>query len=418
MATESVDYLRFVQPGDVISLGQGCSEPLTLTRQLAAQCEVLGSAVGRLKIFLAGSFSGVFTPAMATQFDFASYGAVGDAAALARARCLDIFPVHYSQLPRLLAEALRPDIVLLQLSPADSAGRHSLGVANDYQLATARHARVVVAEVNARVPWTYGSLVPADMRIDHLIHSDIALVEAPTSATGESTQRIAALVTTLVPDGATLQLGMGSIMDAVCRALHSHRKLGIHSGVIGDGVADLMTAGVVDNSRKPAHAGVTVAHSLFGSRRLFDFAHRNPAIHVVETAVTHGAQSLATTGRLCAINSATEVDLTGQVNAEVSAGAYVGAVGGQMDFMRAAAQADGGLSIIALPSTAAGGKVSRIVAEMRGTMTTPRADVDCVVTEWGVAHLRGLGLRDRERAMLAIAHPEHREALQSGLRHL
>jgi acyl-CoA hydrolase len=413
MAAEPVDFLRFLEPGDVISLGQGCSEPLTLTRQLAAQRAELCSALGRLKVFLAGSFSGMFTPDMAAQFDFASYGAVGDAAALARAGSLDIYPLHYSQLPRLLAGALRPDVVLLQLSPPDAAGRHSLGVANDYQLATARHARVVIAEVNARMPWTFGALLPTDLRIDHMVHSDIALVDAPTSQVGKTAEHIATHVAALVPDGATLQLGMGSIMDAVCRALRSHRDLGVHSGVIGDGVADLMAAGVVNNSRKPRYTGITVAHSLFGSRRLFDFAHLNPAIHVVETDVTHGAQSLATVGRLCAINSATEIDLTGQINAEVSAGAYVGAVGGQMDFMRAAAQSDGGLSIIALASTAAGGKISRIVAGMHGTVTTPRADVDCVVTEWGVAQLRGLSLRERARAMLAIAHPEHREALRS-----
>ncbi|CAM3503811.1 acetyl-CoA hydrolase/transferase family protein [Polaromonas hydrogenivorans] len=413
MAAEAIDFLRFLKKGDVISLGQACSEALTLTQQLAAQSADISGALGRLKIFLGGSFSGVFTPDLGAHFDFASYGAIGDGAALARAGYLDVFPIHYSQLPRLLAAGpLRPDVVLLQISPPDTAGRHSMGIASDYQLTTARKARVVIAEVNALVPWTCAQ-VPSDLRIDHFIHSDVAIVEVPSPSSGATAQRIAAHVASLVPDGATLQMGVGSVMDAVCRALHSHRNLGVHSGIIGDGIADLIASGVVNNARKSQYAGITVAGSLFGSRRLFDFAHLNRAIHLVETNVTHSARSLAMVNGLCAINSATEVDLTGQINAEVSSGAYIGAVGGQMDFLRAAANSDDGLSIIALPSTAAGGKISRIVNSLSGPVTTPRADVDCVVTEWGIAHLRGLSLRERVPAMAAIAHPDHRAAFLS-----
>lgn len=411
MAAEAFDFLPLLRQGDVVSFGQACAEPLALTRQLAEQASALHAAHGRLKLFLAGSFSGVFQRAQSEHFDFASYGAIGDGAALASIGRLDLYPVHYSQLPVLLAGPLKPDVVLLQLSPPDAQGRHSFGVANDFQLGIARRARVVVAEVNARVPFSPHALVPADLRIDHVIHSDQALVEAPASARGETSDAVAAHVAALVPDGATLQMGVGSIMDAICQALRSHRHLGIHSGVISDGMADLMAGGAVTNSRKGAHAGASVAGSLLGSRRLFEFAHRNSAIRLVETDITHGAASLAKVRGLCAINSAVEVDLTGQVNAEVSAGRYVGAVGGQVDFLRAAANSEDGLSVIAMPSTAAGGKVSRIVANLSGPVTTPRSDVDCVVTEWGVARLRGLSLRERPAALAAIAHPQHRDAL-------
>lgn len=411
MQPENISFASLVRAGDRISFGQACSEPVGLVRELLRQGESLHASLGRLKMFVAGSYSGLLKAEHAAWFDVASYGAIGDGAALARVGKLEIHPAPYSQLPALMAGMLRPDIVLLQLSPADANGRHSLGVASDFQLAAARQARIVIAEVNARAPFSPHALLPQDLRLDHVVHTDEPLVEGPRSASDPTSEQVAAHVASLVPDGATLQMGIGSIMDAICRALASHKELGIHSGILTDGMADLMVRGVVTNGRKGSHVGQCVAGSLLGTRKLFEFAHRNADIFLAETDVTHGMASLAKQLRFCSINSAVEVDLTGQVNAEVSGGRYVGAVGGQPDFIRAAIQSEGGLSVIALPSSAKDGKISRIVSRLSGPVTTPRSDVDYVATEWGVARLKGLSLRERARRMAAIAHPEHREQL-------
>lgn len=414
MAAEPLDFAGLLRPDDGIVFGQACSEPRTLTEALARQAPAIWSALGKTRVFIAGSYSGIFQPPLARQFDFASYGAIGDGAGLASAGCLDIHPVHYSQLTRLFDTGQwRCDVMLIQLSPPDAAGRHSMGIANDFQLAAGRRARLVIAEINAQVPWTFGAELPHDFRIDHRVHSDRPPAEAPANGAADATSvRIAEHVAALIPDGATLQMGVGRVMAAICEQLKSHRHLGIHSGIISDGIGDLIARGNIDNSRKAHHRGVSVTGSLFGSRKLFDLAHRNRAILVSPTSVTHAPAVLAGLERFCAINSAIEVDLTGQVNAEVGNGRYIGAVGGQGDFLRAAAIAEGGRSIIALPSTANGAKASRIVPALRAVpATTTRSDVDCIVTEWGVAALRGLSLRERARAMVQIAHPDFRDEL-------
>jgi acyl-CoA hydrolase len=410
-ASEGFLFSSILRSGDRISFGQGCSEPVGLLRELLRQGESLHATLGRLKLFVAGSYSGLVEPQHADWFDLSSYGAVGDVAALARSGRLDIYPVHYSQLPALLAGHWRPDVALLQLSPADADGRHSLGVANDWQLAVARRARVVVAEVNSQAPFSPHALLPRDVRIHYVVHTDEPLVETPRSPVDAVSEQVATRVAALVGNGATIAMGVGSLMEAICRALRSHQDLGIHTGILIDGMADLMMQGVVTNARKGTHLGLSLAGSLLGSRRLFEFAHRNAEIVLAETDITHGRASLARQHRFCSIASAIEVDLTGQVNAEVSRGRYIGAVGGQVDFVRAAVNSEGGRSIIALPSTAGEGKISRIVSRLSGPVTTPRSDVDYVVTEWGATCLRGRSLNDRAKAMAGIAHPDHRDAL-------
>jgi len=298
------------------------------------------------------------------------------------------------------------------LSLARSPSGLSFGLVNDYVAAAARHARTVIAEINVQLPWTYGSEVPPDLRIDHIVECDEVPVELPTAPIGEVERRIGELVASLVPDRATIQIGIGAIPDAILAALGGHRDLGFHSGMISDRVADLIEAGIVTNAYKTFDRGVTVAGALFGTRRLNRFADRNAAIRVVPTSHSHGGPSLARLANFRAINSAIEVDLTGQVNAEKAMGRYVGAVGGQPDFVHGAFAAIGGCSIIALPSTAMGGETSRIVAALSGPTTTARCDADVIVTDWGIAQLRGKTLRERAEAMIAIADPKFREGLQ------
>jgi len=221
----------------------------------------------------------------------------------------------------------------------------------------------------------------------------------------------------LIPDRAPLQIGIGAIPDAILAALAGHRELGIHSGMISDGIADLIEAGVATNSRKSFDRGITVAGVLFGTRRLNEFAHRNASLRLHLPAYTHGIDVLARIAHFVAINSAIEVDLTGQVNAEVANGTYIGAVGGQVDFVRGANAAPNGRSIIALPATAKHGKTSRVVATLRDApVTSLRSDADLVVTEWGVAEMRGQTLAERARRMIAVAAPQFRESLERAAR--
>jgi acetyl-CoA hydrolase len=238
-------------------------------------------------------------------------------------------------------------------------------------------------------------------------------LEVPARDIGPVERAIAEHVARLVPDGATIELGIGLIPEAVTAALGGKRGLGVHSGAVGDGIAALMQAGIIDNRHKEIDAGVTVATMLMGTRRLYDYADRNDSIAIRSLRHTHDAVVLGNFRRFVAINSALEVDLTGQVNAETAQGRNIGLTGGQMDFVRAANRAPKGRSIIALPSTSRDRRYSRIVAHLAdGVVTTPRADADCIVTEHGIAELRGRTLAERARAMIAIADPEFRSELQ------
>lgn len=411
IVTDDFPFESLLQTGDRICFGQACSEPTALLGELLRQGESLHAKLGRLTLFVAGSYSGLIKPEHAAWFDFEGYGAIGDSAALAKMGVLNVHPIPYSSLPAQLEGSLRPDVMLLQLSAPNEQGRHSLGVANDFQLSAARNARVVIAEITPSAPFSPSALLPDELRIDHVVHTDNALVEGPVAKGNEVTALIASHVAALVKNGATLQMGVGSLMDAICHALRAHQDLGIHGGILTDGMAALIKQGVVNNRCKATRVGRSVVGSLLGTRQLFDFSHNNTDIVLAETQETHGAESLAQQVKFCSINSAIEVDLTGQVNAEISGGRYIGAIGGQPDFVRAAARSQEGMSIIALPSSARGGAISRIVSRLGGPVTTARSDVDYVVTEWGVARLRGLSLKQRAHAMAQIAHPERREAL-------
>ena len=408
MRAEDVDFARYVRPGDTVVWGQACSEPTSLVEGLLAQ----RARIGRFRCFLGLSAGHTVRPEHADHICFVSYTGNGANRALYRAGELDILPCHYAQLPSVLTDgALAADVVLVQLSPPDARGRHSLGLGTDYLPAVLARARVVIAEVNRQVSWTEGPTVPHDA-LTVVVTVDRPPLEYRRPEIGAVERQIAARVAELVEDGATLQLGLGAVPDAVLGALTGHRDLGVHSGQIGDGVAELMRAGVITNARKTLDAGRTVAGLLMGSAELFGFAAHNPAIALRETGYTHDPDVLAAQDRLVAINSAIEVDLSGQVNAEMAGSDYVGAVGGAVDFLRGARRSRGGLPIIALPSTA--GRRSRIVTRLSGPVSTARSDAGVIVTEFGVADLRGLPLRARRERLIAIAHPDHRAALDAG----
>ncbi len=406
---DSLDLARFIRAGDTIFVGQGTAEAQTLTEALVRQ----RAQIGRTKLFLGPVFSGTWQPEQADYFDFISYGALGANQRLARAGLLQVVPSHMSQLPGLIGSGTLPaDVVLIQLSPPNDNGEYSFGLANDYLIDAMRRARVVIAEVNDQVPWTYGSEQLSQLRIDCLVRTSRPLLEMKAAPIGEIERRIGSHAAQFIGDGAVLETGIGAIPDAILSALYDRRDLGVHSGMIGDSIAALMAAGVVTNARKTIDRGFSTAGVLFGTRHLYDFAHANPKLRLCPVRHTHDVQTMGALDNFVAVNSAIEVDLTGQVNAEMIGDDYIGAIGGQVDFIRGAWRSRGGRSIIALPAAAKGNSLSRVVARFAaGVTTTPRSDADIIVTEWGAAELRGQTLAERMRRMIGIAHPDFREEL-------
>lgn len=404
-ATDDPDLAAMLRPGDRIVVGQATAEPLTLTRRLAGARDLPEGCT----VFLGSVYSDTWA-GEPNGLAFEGYGAIGQAAKLAAAGRLDILPWHYSQIARAFGDgSLRADCVMVQLVPAADGG-FNLGIASDYVVEAARKARVVIAEINRDAPLCRGGAWPSDIRIDMTVEAQHPPLELAAGEPGETELAIAANVASLVPDRAVLQLGIGAIPQAVAAKLTGHRDLGIHSGALFDAAVDLVEKGVVTNAAKERDAGVSVAGLLIGTRRLYAYANDNDAFRLCPPSYTHAVDVMGSLSRFCAINSAIEVDLTGQVNAETVGGRYVGAVGGQLDFVRGANASPGGRAIIALPATARGGTVSRIVPQVT-TVTCPRSDVDAVVTEWGMAELRGRTLPQRAERLIAIAAPQFREDL-------
>ena len=402
-----LDLSEVLRPGDRIVIGHACGEPTTLVEALIAQ----GRAIGGLSAFTATSFSGLFTPATADAFTLSSMGAIGALRLLAAEHELGVIPCHVSQIgPMIEAGVIGCDVAFVQVSPADAAGNHSCGLVSDYVRAAAARARVVVAEVNEQVPVTCGESLPA-AAIDYAVPVSRRPVEVPPARISETDEAIAKFAAGYIEDGSVIQIGIGAVPDAILRLLRDRKDLGVHSGMVGDSLVDLVEAGAITNARKRIDRGVSVTGALIGTRRLFGFADRNPAIRMCPTSYTHEGAVLARLDRLVTINSALEVDLTGQVNAEQSGPAYLGGTGGQVDFVRAGARSPGGHAIIALPATAKGGTVSRITARLSGPVTTARSEVDVIVTEFGAAELKGRSLGERVGRLIAIAHPDFREDL-------
>jgi acyl-CoA hydrolase len=409
---EALDFARLIRAGETVGWAQATAEPVWLTRLLneqAARCPPFS-------VFFAMTFATDLAPGHPNVMVTATGGGgsgrrffAGDGGAG------NMIPANISALCGLIA-AGRPriDIVLLQVgSGPDADGSYNAGLGVECLREMIAGARLVIAQVNPALPWTHGDTLIGAGEIDLLVPAEQLPLELPARTIGPVEQAIAAHVARLVPDRATIELGIGLIPEAVTRALGDKRGLGVHSGAIGDGVADLMAAGIVDNRHKEIDAGATVTMMLMGTSRLYAYADRNPLIRIRSPRYTHDALVLGNFRRFVAINSALEIDLTGQVNAETAQGRHIGLVGGQMDFVRAAGRAPEGRSIIALPATSRDRRHSRIVARLAdAVVTTPRADADYVVTEHGIAELKGRSLAERARALVAIADPAFRAELE------
>jgi acyl-CoA hydrolase len=330
----------------------------------------------------------------------------------------DFVPVFLSDIPSLFTSGAIPlDAAIVQLSPPDRHGLCTLGTSVDAAKAAVEAAPVVIAEINERMPRTHGnSVVPLD-RVAAFVHADRALHEHPAEPETEVEARIGEQVAALVEDGSTLQMGIGGIPNAALARLFEKRDLGVHTEMFSDRLVDLVEAGVVTNRHKRVSQGRIVTSFVTGTRRLFDFVHDNPMVAFHPADRTNDTAVIRDNPRVVAINSALQVDLTGQVCADSIGHRIYSGIGGQMDFIRGAALSPGGKPIIALPSTAAGGTVSRIVAELNpgaGVVTT-RGHVHWVVTEHGAVNLHGKTLRERGEALVSIAHPDFRAELRRDL---
>jgi 4-hydroxybutyrate CoA-transferase len=337
---------------------------------------------------------------------------VRDAVAAGRA---DYTPIFLSEIEDLFESGALPlDVVLMQVSRPDAHGFVTLGTTVDCTLTAARLAKVVIAEVNDRMPRTQGDTAIHVSRIDAMVESSRPLLELPAEPFTEMHLRVARNVASLIPDGATLQTGIGAISEAVLHCLDDKRNLGIHTEMCSDGVIDLMESGVINGEAKSLHRGKAVLAFVLGTRRIFDFIDENPSFEFRPIQYTNDPFVVAQNDRMVAINGALQIDLTGQVCADSMGTRPYSGFGGQTDFIRGAARSKGGVPVIALPSTAKGGTVSRIVPvlEPGAGVVTSRGDVHHVVTEHGLAYLHGKTLRERAEALIAIADPRFQAELE------
>jgi acetyl-CoA hydrolase len=411
--TIALDRLRFadhVQAGDVIAWPQGPGEPCALTEALVAQRTELPQP----ELLYGLTTSNTLRPEYAPHFRFRGFNGAYNSRRVSD--LAEIIPSHLHTFPALIRSGLvKVDIALIQVRPRPEGG-FTQGVISDFSGALVDAARLVIALVNPALPLTGEDALVDPKDIDLLVDSDSRIIEMPDVEPSETERRVAERVAGLIPDRATIQLGVGTLPSAVAAALSHHRELGVHSGVVSDVLVDLVDRGIVTNAHKGRDAGVTVTGGLFGTRRLRDFAETSKLIRMRDVEYTHALGVTASLHAFHAINAAIEVDLYGASNTEVAGGRYLGAIGGGVDFVRGGAASPGGRSILAFPSTTPDGKLSRIVASFGDRpVTAARSDADVVVTEFGVAQLRGASLRERARRLIAIAHPDFRETLERGL---
>ena len=326
----------------------------------------------------------------------------------------DYIPVFLSEVPALFRKKILPlNVAMIQVSPPDRHGFCSLGVSVDVSRAAVHEAEYVIAQINPNMPRTHGDGLIHINQINYAVEVDDPLPEAPDRVMSEIELAIGRNCANLVDNGATLQMGIGAIPDAVLVALKDHQDLGVHTEMFSDGIIELIESGVINGAKKKVHPDKVVGTFVLGKRRLYDYIDDNPFFVMLDAAYVNDTSVIRRNPKVTAINSAIEVDLTGQVCADSIGTRLFSGVGGQMDFIRGASLSEGGKPVIALPSVTGRGE-SRIVISLKegaGVVTT-RAHVHYVVTEYGIAELYGRNLRQRAKAMIAIAHPDHREGLE------
>jgi 4-hydroxybutyrate CoA-transferase len=409
--------LQAVKSGDRVYIHPGCASPEPLIDALSARAANLTN-VDVVHILTFGKAPHT-APEMEGHFRHNALFVGANVRQAVNEGRADYTPIFLGEIARLFREdALPIDVALIQVSPPDAHGFCSLGVGIDHTLDAARHARHVIAEVNDRMPRTHGDAFLHVRQFHAVVETSRPLPELVGEPGDAVTEAIGRNTAALIGDGDCLQMGIGTIPDAVLRQLGDRKALGVHTEMFADGVVDLIEAGVITGERKSLHRGKVIAGFLLGTKRLFDFVHDNPVVEMHPTSYTNDPFVIAQNDRMVALNSAIEVDLTGQVCSDSIGTKIYSGFGGQTDFIRGASRSRGGKPIIALPATAAKGKASRIVPVLSpgaGVVTT-RADVRWIITEYGAAYLFGKTIRERARSLINIAHPDFREELERAAR--
>jgi len=419
--TTAADAAKLIQSGTRLFLSGNCSVPRTVLGALVDRAREL-SNVEIVQVLTVGPADYV-APEMEGHIRVNSLFISDNVRNAVNEGRADFTPCFLSEIPLLFRNGVIPlDVALIHVTPPDEHGFCSLGVEVGITKAAAQAARVVIAEVNPNMPRTLGDAFIHISKIDHAIPVSYELPETPMGELNEDARSIAHHIAGIIPNGATLQMGIGAIPDAVLHELHGHKHLGIHTELFSDGVIDLVERGIIDGEMKTLHPGKLVAGFLLGTKRLYRFVHDNPVVELHPTEYINDPFVIARNDRMVAINSAIEIDLTGQVCSDSIGTRLYSGVGGQVDFIYGASRSKGGVPIIALPAaaTVGGKRISKIVATIKpgGGVVTSRNHVRFVVTEHGVADLYARTIRDRARALIRIADPEFRDELEQAARKL
>lgn len=405
-----------IKSGQRVVVAHACGEPSIILDALVANAAQYENV--EIIHMVAMGKAAYCQPQYDKNFHHNAFFLGGSTRAAAAEGRVDFTPVYFSEIPSLLREDLRPNVTLLQCSPPDAHGYVSLGVSVDYTKPAAEASDLVIAQVNQNMPRTLGNSFLHVTQIGCLVEADTPVIELAPPKIGDVERAIGENVASLVRDGDTLQLGIGAIPDAVLLFLKEKNDLGIHTEMFSDGVVELVEAGVITNKAKTLHRGQSVATFLMGTRRLYDYVNNNPAVAMYPVDYVNDPYVIGQNDNLVSINSCVQVDIMGQVVSTSAGLRQISGVGGQVDFVRGANLSKGGRAIMAMPSTTGKGKISKIVPflDQGSAVTTTRNEVNYVITEYGIAKLKGKSLRQRAEALIRIAHPDFRDELTAEFR--
>ncbi len=411
------EAVKAIRSGTYVYIHPGCAEPEQLVKAMVRRAPEL-SEVRVVHILTRGNADYV-RPDMQGHFRHVAFFAGSNVRQAINEGRADFVPIFLSEVEALFSSGSVPiDVALIHVSPPDEHGFCSFGVGVETSKTAAEHARVVIAQVNPNMPRTLGDSFIHINKIHHIVETSDDLLEHPMGQISEVAMRIGGNIAGMIEDGSTLQLGIGEIPDAVLGYLTDKKNLGIHTEMVSDGVIDLIEKGILTNEKKTLHPGKIILCFVLGTRRLYDFIDNNPIFEFHPSYYTNDPFIISQNDKMVAINSALEVDITGQVCADSLGYSLYSGIGGQVDFIRGAARSRGGKPIIALPATAKEDAVSRIVPHVQegAGIVTSRGDVHYVITEYGVAYLHGKTIRERCRALINIAHPRFRDELEAAAR--
>lgn len=408
------DAVKLLKSGDRLILGHAIGEPTTFTRRMAEMAPELGlkNIEVNHEVYMGGGE--YMAPEMEGMFRNNSMFVGGPARTAIKEKRADFTPGFFHEYPKMIREGyLTPDVFAAQCTPPDKFGYVNLGVSCDYALAAIETAKTVIMEVNDQMPTTYGSTFVHVSEIDAFFVSSHPLIELQPPKIGEVEKKIGKFVADLIPDGACIQLGIGALPDAILSFLGDKKDLGVHTEMISDGTIPLIESGVINGKHKQTFKGKITSAFFMGTKRFYDFIDHNPAIQMMPVDYTNDPDIIAQNDNVIAVNSCIQVDLMGQVCSEAVGERQISGIGGQLDFVRGANRSKGGKAIIAVASTTKDGKISKIVPflDHGAPVTTDRCDVNYIVTEYGVAELKGKTLRERARLLINIAHPDFRPEL-------